>query len=79
MIDFNLNTDQQAIKAIARLQFHEDFKIYTQFLQNKIDALRKKNDHLSGDSLMWGQGHCQCLQKILDLPLVAREIIKKSD
>ena len=75
--DVNTSQGQQAMKAIAKLQFSPDFKVYMGYLQLELDGLRKQNDRFSGDQLKWNQGKCQDLQAILDLPLLCSTIIKK--
>jgi hypothetical protein len=80
MIRFDMNNrdHQSVIKAIAHLQFTDDFKRYSNFLQSQLDALRIKNDNCIGDQLKWNQGKCQWAQDVLNLPEIARNILKNS-
>ncbi|WP_300456641.1 hypothetical protein [Desulfobacula sp.] len=72
------DADNRTVKALARLQFNEEFKTYTKFLESSLDTLRRKNDTLTGELLKWNQGKCQALQIILDHPCVASKILKNS-
>ncbi len=76
--DTRYRDDQQTVKAVARLKFHDDFKVYTRFLQRELDNLRKKTDTATGDVLYWNQGKAQLLQIVLDLPDLASKIIKNN-
>ncbi len=67
---------REAIKALAHLQFKDDFKRYFKYLQSELDILRKCNDTLTNDHLKWNQGKCQMLQEILNQPGIARKLIK---
>ncbi len=67
---------EDAYKAVARLHHNDDFKIFMKYLQRKLDICRKENDRQTAVILQWNQGKCQALQEILNLPEMARQILK---
>jgi len=77
--DLNVRADKEVVRAVAKLQFQDDFKIYSSYLQGELDALRKQTDTATGDLLKWFQGRAQMLQMLVDLPEMCRDIIKKSN
>jgi len=68
----NKQVDRQAAGALLRLPFHEDFKVYTAFIQQTLDEYRIRGDNLTGQEREWNQGKCQALDAILNLPTIAK-------
>lgn len=69
---------QEVLKSLAWLRNNGQYNIYVEFLQDTLNSCRKRNDHLTGDSLKWSQGKCQMLQEILEHPDVAKKILENN-
>lgn len=59
---------KEAGEGLVRLSLNPDFKAVMLFLQTRLDTMRKRGDHLTGQDRDWNQGQCQALQFVLDLP-----------
>ena len=70
-------TDEQLLKAIARLNFQEDFVLLVQYWEGELARLRADNDVAVGLQLGWQQGAAQALSDQLTECMTVREKLTK--
>jgi len=68
--------DKDAVRALYRLKTNPDFQAFQAWLREKLLEQREQNDMLTGDALMWSQGKCQAMKKILSAPETAVKILQ---